>query len=110
MGKETVQRVLTTLSSVANFLDNLVQILCAAMDAAGQQWMLSTFNAILEGRCDFPEEWKEGRVSMIEKSNSVKGDLRTYRPITVSTRETAFSEKCRTGFVRREEQRTACLS
>lgn len=49
-------------------------------------WCLSqTFNNILEGEEAIPNEWQEGRVSMIEKSKSVKGDLLTYRPITVSS-------------------------
>lgn len=31
-----------------------------------------------------PEEWKKGRVSLLEKPNSRKGSLTSYRPITVS--------------------------
>ncbi|XP_028969108.1 uncharacterized protein LOC114828606 [Galendromus occidentalis] len=42
-------------------------------------------NDIFEGREPIPEDWKRGRVSLLEKPNSKTGDLETYRPTTVST-------------------------
>ena len=42
------------------------------------------FNQILNGTHDVFKEWRKGRVSLLEKSNSRKEDLASYRPITVS--------------------------
>src|SRR5215204_3189631 len=48
-------------------------------------YLVEMFNGILTGREHIPEDWLDGRVSLIEKPNSKKADLTTYRPITVST-------------------------
>src|SRR5580693_619463 len=61
----------------ANVLKNLGEI--------GEEYIARMFNSILEGQHEIPPEWGEGRVSMLEKPNSSKGNLLTYRPITVST-------------------------
>ena len=54
------------------------------LDDMGYECISETFNEILTGRHDIPSEWRKGRVALLEKPNSVKGELTTYRPITVS--------------------------
>lgn len=50
----------------------------------GYECISDIFNRILRGSHEIPPEWRCGRVSLLEKSNSAKGNLLTYRPITIS--------------------------
>ena len=52
------------------------------LDDLGLSFLLRCFNSILEGSCELSEEWKERRVTMLKKPNSITGELRSYRPIT----------------------------
>lgn len=55
------------------------------LNSCGHEYIARVFNNILNGKEHFPVDWRDGRVSMIEKPNSSRGILTTYRPITVSS-------------------------
>ena len=50
----------------------------------GSEYLAQVFQDVIEGNNDIPNSWSEGRVTLIEKPNSVKGILQTYRPLTIS--------------------------
>src|SRR5579863_1971802 len=54
------------------------------MGTIGLTYIADLFNRIFNGIERVPDDWNDGRVSMIEKPNSVKGNLLTYRPITIT--------------------------
>ena len=50
----------------------------------GDTYLAGMFNGILSGIRDIPQEWGMGRMTLLEKGSSTKGNLGTYRPITIS--------------------------
>src|ERR1700723_1955609 len=54
------------------------------MSWTGIEYLTKIFNNLLNGSEVFPQDWREGRVTMYPKKDSSKGVLNTYRPITVS--------------------------
>ena len=41
-------------------------------------------NRMFSGQEIIPDDWKEGKVTLIDKASSKKGNLNTYRPITIT--------------------------
>lgn len=54
------------------------------IDDDGAEYLARLFERITKGESKIPREWTEGRITLIEKPNSIPGNLLTYRPITVS--------------------------
>ncbi|XP_028967056.1 uncharacterized protein LOC114828185 [Galendromus occidentalis] len=50
----------------------------------GQICLAQIFTRIIRGDEDIPMEWSEGRVVALEKKDSTRGLLSTYRPITIT--------------------------
>ncbi|XP_018497593.1 uncharacterized protein LOC108865241, partial [Galendromus occidentalis] len=64
--------------------DEIPAKILKALDDTGYEYISEIFNQILRGTHELPAGWRKGRVALLEKPNSVKGDLTTYRPICVS--------------------------
>lgn len=50
----------------------------------GEKHLACLFSKSFDGTEDMAEHWKDGRLGMIEKNNSIRRGLRTFRPITVA--------------------------
>jgi Reverse transcriptase (RNA-dependent DNA polymerase)/Endonuclease-reverse transcriptase len=81
-----VKRVLGSMSTrTATGLDAIPAAVLKQLGDLGCEYLARLINGILAGDQDIPDDWGVGRVSLLEKPTSVKGDLTTYRPITIST-------------------------
>ena len=86
VGQTEVKYLLGRMSSQsATGLDGIPTNVLKNHGEIGEEYIARMFNSILEGQQEIPPEWGEGRVSMLEKPISSKGNLLTYSPITVST-------------------------
>lgn len=82
---EKIKRAMMNVQTkTSTGLDHIPAKLLKNLGEIGLSYMAELFNLILEGKEDYPQDWREGRLSMIEKSNSIRGNLCTYRPITVT--------------------------
>ncbi|HXC05154.1 MAG TPA: reverse transcriptase family protein, partial [Bacteroidia bacterium] len=82
---QEVERVLGSMSSrSATGLDAIPATILKRLGALGNAYIATLFNGILAGKDEIPRDWSMGRVSLLEKGTSRKGNLNTYRPITIS--------------------------
>jgi hypothetical protein len=65
-------------------MDKIPASVLKDLSELGHEYIAQLFNQILDGTENFPEDWAEGRVTMVEKTNSIVGNFLTYRPITIS--------------------------
>ena len=80
-----ISRALASLSKASAMgLDGIPSGIVKDFEDIGRGYIVELFNKILAGDEETPEDWEEGRLVMIEKANSIKGNLLTYRPITIS--------------------------
>jgi exonuclease III len=83
---EEIERILAQISTkTATGDDQIPASVIKSAKEEGVDWLTELLNHILEGEEPIPMDWRDGRVSLIEKPNSKKGVLETYRPITIST-------------------------
>ena len=81
-----VGRIISQLSSrTASGDDHISANILKNLKEEGTAWITELLNLILDGEEPLPIDWRDGRVSMLEKTNSQKGVLESYRPITIST-------------------------
>ena len=76
--------LVTIPNNTATGLDQIPGSVLKDLKDTGQEYLARLFNKILDGTEDMPDDWKDGRLSMIEKTNSTRRNLRTFRPITVT--------------------------
>lgn len=50
----------------------------------GGVYLAEISDKIIKRAINIPAYWADGRMKLLKKTNSVKGNLLTYRPITVS--------------------------
>src|SRR6267154_2180082 len=81
-----VKLVLGSMSSrTATGLDVIPASVLKQLGDLGNEYTAKLFNEVLAGEKEIPTDWGMGRVTLLEKANSVRDDLTTYRPITIST-------------------------
>ena len=80
-----VEAILGSMSSrTATGIDEIPASILKKLGDIGSMYIASLFNDILAGDAEIPSDWGKGRVSLLEKSSSKRGNLATYRPITIS--------------------------
>lgn len=80
-----VSRVISSMSTKgASGPDGIPPNILKELSDIGHYYIAEAFNAILNGEDEIPKDWREGRVTLLEKPNSEKGILTGYRPLTIS--------------------------
>ena len=93
---EPITEFTISATDVKNALQNVANETSSGPDAvsgeiikklgeAGQESLANIFTRIIRGEESIPSEWREGRVVALEKKDSKRGDLTTYRPITITS-------------------------
>ena len=65
--------------------DNIPASILKDFSWVGITYMTRVFNNILSGSEPCPSSWKEGIVKLFPKKDSPKGQVATYRPITITS-------------------------
>ena len=83
---EDIHRILSQMNAnTSTGLDGIPAKILKKLSQIGGEYISKIFNSIFSGEEEIPTEWRDGKVVMIEKPNSKRGNLMTYRPITIST-------------------------
>ena len=83
---EEIRSILSGVkSTTSSGLDGIPASVLEELDGYSLEYIADILNNIADGKQNIPPDWLQNRVTMIEKSNSSRGKLNTYRPITVSS-------------------------